>query len=253
MNSKLEYIKENLDIINEMIENNRPKFEIARALGIKYDTLNKNLKLLGIEYAGNPNRKGIPHLEGRKLAEEYFNGNRNVSASTLRSKLINEGIKEEKCECCGLTEWMGKKIPLELHHKNMNHYDNRLENLQILCSNCHSLAHEYNNTKGKSEQKIDYDFFKKCISEKQAIKSEKVKKEKNKRICEVCGKELTKPNQKHYCSYECSYKASQKTPSIDTLIEKLKEFNFNKSKTGRYFGVSDVSIGKWIKKFNIQK
>lgn len=147
MNSKLEYIKENLDVINEMIKDNRPKFEIARALGVKYDTLNKNLKLLGIEYAGNPNRKGIPHLEGRVLMEEYFNGNRNVTASKLRSKLIEEGIKEERCECCGLSEWMGKKIPLELHHINGNHYDNRLENLQILCSNCHMQAHNYCNVK----------------------------------------------------------------------------------------------------------
>ena len=57
MNSKLEYIKENLAIINEMIEKKLPKFEIARVLGVKYDTLNKNLKLLGIEYAGNPNRR----------------------------------------------------------------------------------------------------------------------------------------------------------------------------------------------------
>ena len=74
MNEKREYIRENLGIINKMIENKRPKFEIARVLGVKYETLNKYLKEFGINYEGNPNRKGIPHLEGRTLMEEYFNG-----------------------------------------------------------------------------------------------------------------------------------------------------------------------------------
>ena len=121
MNSKLEYIKKNLYIVNEMISNNRPKFEIARALGVKYDTLNKNLKLLGIEYAGNPNRKGIKHEEGRVPVYEYLGSNRFITAPRLRNKLIEEGVKEEKCERCGNTEWMGEKIPLELHHINAPH------------------------------------------------------------------------------------------------------------------------------------
>jgi hypothetical protein len=149
MNSKLEYIKENLAIINEMIENNLPKFEIARNLGVKYDTLNKNLKLLGIEYAGNPNRKGIKHEEGRISVYEYLGTNKFITAPKLRNKLIEEGVKEEACERCGNKMWMGEKIPLELHHINGNHYDNRLENLQILCSNCHMQVHRYSNTKHK--------------------------------------------------------------------------------------------------------
>ena len=144
MNSKKEYIESKLDVISEMIDNNAPKFEIARVLGVKYDTLKRYLKIFGIEYSGNPHRKGMPHKEGRTPIEEYLNGNINVTAHKLRNRLIEEGFKEEKCENCGRTEWMGEKIPLELHHKNMNHYDNRLENLQILCSNCHSLAHKKN-------------------------------------------------------------------------------------------------------------
>ena len=67
--------------------------------------------------------------------------------STKRRKLIEEGIKEEKCEICGFSEWMGKPIPLELHHKDFNHYNNSLDNLQILCANCHMQAHNYCNFK----------------------------------------------------------------------------------------------------------
>ena len=149
MYSKEEYIKSKLDVIKEMINDNKPKFEIARVVGVKYDTLKKYLKEWGINYTGNQHRKGMPHFEGRTPIEEYLNGNIRVEAHKLRKRLLEEGIKEEKCEKCGCTEWLGEKIPLELHHKNMNHYDNSLENLQILCPNCHALIHKQKKADGK--------------------------------------------------------------------------------------------------------
>lgn len=252
MNQKREYIKENLAVIHKMIDANRPKFEIARVLNVKYATLDKYLKEFGIDYKGNPNRKGIPHLEGRTLVEEYLNGNRNTTASNLRNKLIESGIKAERCECCGRTEWMGEKIPLELHHKNMNHNDNRLENLQILCSNCHSLAHEYCNTKGKPESVVNAALLEACMSKvTDTPKNEnRSKKEKIKRYCKHCGKELTY-NQKNYCSQFCAHSHISKTPTKEQLIDKLNEFRWNKTKTGKYFSVSDSAINKWIKKYGI--
>lgn len=71
--------------------------------------------------------------------------NPNVSNSRKRIRLIEDGYKEDKCERCGLSEWMGMKIPLELHHKDNNHYNNKLDNLMIVCSNCHMQLHNYNN------------------------------------------------------------------------------------------------------------
>ena len=64
----------------------------------------------------------------------------------IRRRLIKEGIKEYKCENCKLTEWMGIPIPLELHHINGDHYDNRLDNLIILCPNCHALTDSHVNS-----------------------------------------------------------------------------------------------------------
>jgi len=253
MNSKLEYIKKNLDVIHKMIDAKRPKFEIARVLGVKYETLDKYLKEFGIDYKGNPSRKGIPHLEGRTLIEEYLNGNRNTTASNLRNKLIENGLKEERCECCGRTEWMGKKIPLELHHKNMNHNDNRLENLQILCSNCHSLAHEYCNTKSKPESVVDVILLEECLSgDIDIIKKKKYRNERVIRYCKHCGKELTY-NQKNYCSQDCAHSHISKIPAKEELITKLNEFEWNKTKTGRHFNVSDSAINKWVKKYGITK
>ena len=47
------------------------------------------------------------------------------------------------CENCRLTEWQGHQIPLEIHHINGINTDNRLENLQLLCPNCHALTDNY--------------------------------------------------------------------------------------------------------------
>jgi DNA-binding CsgD family transcriptional regulator len=58
--------------------------------------------------------------------------------SHLKKRLFDAGIKARRCESCGLSEWRGIGIPLALHHVNGDRHDNRLENLQVLCPNCHS-------------------------------------------------------------------------------------------------------------------
>ena len=56
----------------------------------------------------------------------------------LKTRLLSEGLKTKQCEICGLDEWLGRPLSLELHHVNGDGNDNRLENLQLLCGNCHS-------------------------------------------------------------------------------------------------------------------
>ncbi|HEY2205995.1 MAG TPA: HNH endonuclease signature motif containing protein, partial [Pseudonocardia sp.] len=58
----------------------------------------------------------------------------------VRQRLIKAGLKKAECEECGLAEWRGRPLPLALDHINGVHTDNRLENLRILCPNCHALT-----------------------------------------------------------------------------------------------------------------
>ena len=74
---------------------------------------------------------------------EYLNNNIKIKSSKLKIKLLKEGLKENKCEICGITEWQGKKIICQLHHIDGNHENNNLSNLQILCPNCHSQTNNY--------------------------------------------------------------------------------------------------------------
>ncbi|WP_442911560.1 HNH endonuclease [Lachnospira sp.] len=44
---------------------------------------------------------------------------------------------------CGISEWLGNPITIQLHHINGDREDNRLENLIMLCPNCHSQTHNF--------------------------------------------------------------------------------------------------------------
>lgn len=133
------------------IAKGHPNAEIARRLSCKVDTLKSYYQKLGIDYSGNQGAKGHKHSPYKKGVMGYID-NPNISNARKRRGLIEEGIKEGKCEVCGLSEWMGKPIPLELHHKDLNHYNNSLDNLQILCANCHMQAHNYCNTRKINEK-----------------------------------------------------------------------------------------------------
>ena len=74
---------------------------------------------------------------------EYLDNKRKIQTHALRLRLIAEGIFKKECSCCHNTEWLGQEIPLELHHKDGNKDNNNLDNLSLLCPNCHYFTETY--------------------------------------------------------------------------------------------------------------
>ena len=66
-------------------------------------------------------------------------------------------LRGQKCECCGLTEWLNQPINLEVHHKDGDRTNNSLDNLQLLCPNCHSYTPTFAR-KGDKREKTEEEF-----------------------------------------------------------------------------------------------
>jgi hypothetical protein len=60
------------------------------------------------------------------------------SRNNIKHRLIVDGLKQNHCEECGIARWHKRALSLCLHHVNGDKHDNRLENLVLLCPNCHS-------------------------------------------------------------------------------------------------------------------
>ncbi len=104
----------------------------------------KNLELDTSHFTGQGWNKGKT-LGPRKSVKELLVNDRKhpYQSHKLKQRLLQEGLKVHQCECCGITEWRGQPTPIELDHINGINYDNRLENLRLLCPNCHAQTSTY--------------------------------------------------------------------------------------------------------------
>jgi Zn finger protein HypA/HybF involved in hydrogenase expression len=109
--------------------------QAAAKLNLAFSTFKRYAVSLDL-YDPNQSGKGIN--KPKKKLQDVFEGKVHLVASQLRFRLIREGFKKKECEICGISQWNNKPISLELDHISGDKLDNSLENLRILCPNCHS-------------------------------------------------------------------------------------------------------------------
>lgn len=213
--------------------------EVLEALGLKpaggnYAKLKRELARHAIDtshFVGQGWNAGRS-MPARGSVHDYLRQGSTITSHHLRQRLIRDGIFEAKCYHCLRTEWQGNPIPLELEHVNGIHDDNRLENLTILCPNCHALTPTYRSKNRSRSSPGPY-------AGRSVPKS---------MTCRRCGA----PCVYKYCSAECVHLSQRKTarPSREELASLVATKSI--LAIGRQFGVSDNAVRKWLRSYGLR-
>lgn len=155
MTSKIDLIPE--EEFRQLIKESYSYNEVLRKINMGHgrssnDIIKRRCQQLDIscEHFKKTGNKACPRYSLKEILIEestYTNSNR------LKIRLINEGLLKEECYICGNKGiWLNKPLSLQLDHINGIHNDNRIENLRILCPNCHTQTETYGSKRGaKSE------------------------------------------------------------------------------------------------------
>jgi len=259
------------DKLKKVVKEARSYRQVLLVLGYcvaggNYETIKKLIKKYGIDishFDGNGWNKG--KNSSITPLSEILKKNSTYSRYALKSRLLKECLLKNKCYICGLeNQWNNQNLILVLDHINGDKYDNRIENLRMLCPNCNSQTKTFCRSNGNmGEEQIEERIL--DIKEKNRIQEilseEKQKVEKNdikkpeplpNKKCPICKKmfKMRRRTQK-YCSSECYYKDSRKVerPNKCQLKKEISENSW--LALGRKYGVSGNTIKKWAKKYGI--
>ena len=141
-----------LEDVKNAVRDNKSTAGVLRQLGLRpiggnYRTINKIINDNSIDtshFTGQGWNIGLSFKPNKEICDDdVFRQDSNYNCSWR----LRERYKRKKgvsfCENCSLSEWMGSPIPLEIHHINGINTDNRIENLILLCPNCHALTNNY--------------------------------------------------------------------------------------------------------------
>ena len=156
--------------LQEIVESSKSYREVARKIGYNENSgsANKSVKNM-IEFYGF----NIDHFLGQGWNKDnhddslIFQKYSNSKSSTIRNRLID--IRGQKCENCGLTEWLGMPINLEVHHIDGDRTNNTQENLILLCPNCHSYTDNFR-SKNTFKKEINEEDFVQALKENSNIR-----------------------------------------------------------------------------------
>jgi hypothetical protein len=131
--------------------------EVIQRLGLipaggNYEQVQKFIKQLNLctaHFKGKGHLKGKTHTYTQRPVTDYTEKGVRIQSHKLKLRLLKEGIFTHRCNRCGITEWNGLPTPIELEHKDGNHHNNSLNNLELLCPNCHAQTDTY---RGKNKR-----------------------------------------------------------------------------------------------------
>jgi hypothetical protein len=201
-----------------------------RAAGSNYKTVHKYVAKLNLD-TSHWNRYANHHIGRTKIPiEEILIENSSFSRVHLKNRLIKNSMLSEECSMCGILHWHGQKLSLQLDHINGVWNDNRIENLRLLCPNCHSLTKDFagKSLRGKNhpESKTKRILNNKCIDCSKAISPKSTR-------CQSCaGKNIKK--------------TVIDWPPVAVVIKMVSNSSYLAA--GRKLGVSDNAIRKYIKR-----
>ena len=250
-------ILNNKEKLNEAITNSKSSREVLEYLGLRaaggnYNALKKAAKVFELElpkydFTVSTGPRGFsPSFPDEQV---FVENSSYANRSNLKKRMYLMGYKEECSECGIGPEWNGKPITLQLDHINGIYNDHRLENLRIICPNCHSQTETFAG-RGSWAPKGDKPTKPKTVTVVQ--KTQKPKPPKRIKIATLCiDCESPVPRNTKRCS-SCADTARQNRysvtyPDIDVLIEQLNAANF--VTVAKELGVSDNALRKHVKKF----
>jgi 5-methylcytosine-specific restriction endonuclease McrA len=141
------------ETLRAVVRESRSIAEVLRKLGLRpvggnYGTIGRAIARLGLDTAhfrGKGWRSGAttPVVPARPLAAILVRNSPQIHRGDLKRRLVRAGLLAYACVGCGVSEWRGSPLALELDHVNGDDTDDRLENLRLLCPNCHSQTDTY--------------------------------------------------------------------------------------------------------------
>lgn len=117
-------------------------------LNMTFNSFKKRATILGVYKLKTRISKRVDLQEILEGKHPYF------QTFKLKNRLIKAGIKKHKCEKCGIDKWNDEPIKCELHHINGDCTDHKLDNLIMLCPNCHSQTDNYTSKNNKNHKLV---------------------------------------------------------------------------------------------------
>lgn len=156
-----------IDVLKNLIAESYSWAEVIR----KLNDLNYYSRRDYIQKISKENNIDINHFTGQAWNKGKIDINKFTSDSRPAIHFSDVlKIKEHRCENCGLDTWLGKKIPLEVHHIDGNRRNNDLNNLQLLCPNCHYLTDTYRGRNINNKEKVSEEEFRDCLIKSKNIR-----------------------------------------------------------------------------------